>query len=51
MYKMSHEKQENLTGLYMREAKATDAARLEGLLDKKWYDNKTDFKMIAKLSP
>ena len=45
-YKMEHQKKGNLTNLYMKEARATDATRLEGILEAKWYDDKKNFGFI-----
>ena len=35
----------------MKEARATDATRLEGILESKWYDDKRNFRVISKISP
>ena len=51
MYRMNHEKPENLTSLYMREEQATDATRLEGILNPKWYDSDKNFRVMSKISP
>jgi len=48
---MAHEKQENLTALYMHEGKATDAARLEEMLECKWYHKPSNFRIMSKISP
>ena len=50
-YKFEHQKKDNLTALYMRQAQATDATRLESILEPKWYDNPMNYRMISKISP
>ena len=50
-YKMEHQKKGNLTNLYMKEVRATDATRLESILEAKWYDDKKNFRVISKISP
>ena len=35
----------------MKELRATDATRLEGILEAKWYDDKKNFRIISKISP
>ena len=51
VYKMEHQKEPNLKALYMRQAKATDAARLEGMLEQKWFENPANFRIMSKISP
>ena len=51
IFKMSHERKENRTNLYMHEGQATDAARLEELIETKWYHKPQNFKIISKISP
>ena len=50
-YKMEHQKQSNLTNLYLYEEKAMDATRLEGLLDAKWYDDARKYRIMSQISP
>lgn len=50
-YRMDHEKPENLKRLYMREEHATDATRLEEILNPKWYDSTKNYRVISKISP
>ena len=35
----------------MNETSATDASRLEKILESKWYDDKKNYKMISRISP
>ena len=51
MYKLDSEKPENLTSLYMREEMATDATRLEGILNPKWYESDKNYRVMSKISP
>uniref|UniRef100_A0A7S3MP13 Uncharacterized protein n=1 Tax=Favella ehrenbergii TaxID=182087 RepID=A0A7S3MP13_9SPIT len=51
IFKMSHEREENRTNLYMHEEQATDAARLEEVLEAKWYHKPQNFKIISKINP
>lgn len=37
--------------LYMHEGKATDAARLEEMLECKWYHKPSNFRIISKIGP
>ena len=50
-YKFSYEKPENLTNLYMREEQATNATRLEEILNPKWYESEKNFRVISKIPP
>ena len=35
----------------MRQTKATDATRLEGMLEQKWFENAANFRIMSKISP
>ena len=51
LYKFAHQKEPNLKALYMRQTKATDATRLEGMLEQKWFENAANFRIMSKISP